>query len=380
MRDDADLTLESGDSSDEKKFEQSLLHQLVATGLVKPCSEATPTASTLPANLLNATPVLARLSEVSASAHADASFTSAPPTTTPADLETWLLFEGDPECGTGPLDAIPLPRPAAERLSTLLPIVHKAFCDIRAGWSTDRVLADPGLGDLFLRRCWELGAQASAFDLNWTLLYGRKNGSFSEIGRARRFCVPRARLDEFGHASEMAARYIRQTQWQLHGRKVSLDKILCDPILASQFDAIAARIAPGFSALEYRWSALGLRKAQRSLAGSLRLRTDDFEDLGYTRDLKLCNVPKARGIYCFTHGGEPLFVGHSEGLRRQMSIHFDQCGTRVIPPWLDDRELDVRVAVAPMAGVAPSRRELVRAREVARARPRFNWLGELPAA
>ena len=72
----------------------------------------------------------------------------------------------------------------------------------------------------------------------------RPNGSVSKIE------------DEFEYASELAVRHLQRT------KNVSLDQIICDPELAQEFDDFAKLLAPGkHSPLEYRWVALGLRKA-----------------------------------------------------------------------------------------------------------------------
>jgi site-specific DNA-methyltransferase (adenine-specific) len=291
-----------------------------------------------------------------------------------------FLFELD-DSPSASADSVLFPSPASRRMSNLVDVVCRAFVDVRGQWSSDRVLADPELGDLFLRRCWELGAQASAYELNWTLLHGRKNGMFPDLGRARRFILPRAKLDEFAFASEMAARFVRETHWKRYGREVSLDKILCDPTLSSVFDSMAAQIAPNHSILQYRWAALSLRKSHRSLHSSIRLRANDFEDLGYTRDISLSSVPKSRGIYSFHQGGQMLFCGHTEGLRRQIEIHFDCVGTRVIPSWMrEQRTEDARLLIAPVAGLSSSQRELLKANQVAMHHPPYNWVSSLFAA
>jgi len=40
----------------------------------------------------------------------------------------------------------------------------------------------------------------------------------------------------------------------------TLDRIICDPERAAEFDLIAADIAPGYSSLEYRWAALSCER------------------------------------------------------------------------------------------------------------------------
>ena len=56
--------------------------------------------------------------------------------------------------------------------------------------------------------------------------------------------------EQYLFASEIAWRQM------IDGGHDSLDSILCDPFLAAQFDELAARWAPGYSPLEYRWAAI----------------------------------------------------------------------------------------------------------------------------
>ena len=63
-----------------------------------------------------------------------------------------------------------------------------------------------------------------------------------------------AECDDFLFASEIAFESMLQQS------APSLDEILCDPVLAAEFDELAARFAPGYRPFEYRWGALKLRK------------------------------------------------------------------------------------------------------------------------
>src|SRR5439155_11676519 len=118
--------------------------------------------------------------------------------------------------------------------------------------------------------CWQLGAAAPPQELNWTLLTARKDGHLRGLPRAKAFSIPRERLDQFSFASEIALRHLQDRAYYGEQRELSLDKVLCDPALAAEFDATARRLAPGYSSLDYRWAAMTLRKARR-WAAELRL-------------------------------------------------------------------------------------------------------------
>ena len=258
---------------------------------------------------------------------------------------------------------------------SLVDLVRQAFFDIRQTSSVDRVIVDPDLNAQFIHRCWQLGAQASQYDLNWTLFHGRKNGILSGSPHSVRFTLRRERLDEFSFAAEIAARFVQREQMMGAQREVSLDRILCDTRLVGRFDEIARSLAPGYSAFEYRWAALALRKGRRRMAAVPRLTTNDFEDLGNTRHLSMYRVPSSGGLYRFVTDERILFIGQSSSLRRQVEIHFNCAGADLLPAWLDGNwGGGIRFQVAPMVGVGASRCAAAKVCQVAHLKPAFNWL------
>jgi hypothetical protein len=266
-----------------------------------------------------------------------------------------------------------------ERLSRLHDLVARAYADVRNGCSADRMIADEMLNDEFLRRCWELGAVATPYELNWHLLNARKGGRLSASGDTKRFRIPQNRLNEFTFATEFAIRHVQDTNGHHRGRGISLDRILCDPHLARQFDDVAKRIAPGYSALEYRWAAFTIRKARRPYHAAF---SGHFEHLGTTRSLRVRTLPGGAGLYRFCGAGRELYVGETDNIRRQIEIHFDNNGTAVFPDWLDPRiGSRIDLFVAPMPG-APSATERSRAKTYCTDayRPNYNWLGLVGAA
>jgi len=137
--------------------------------------------------------------------------------------------------------------------------IAQAYLEVREGYSTDRVVADPELDRRYLRRCRELGLAGTDFDLNWKLFTGRKNKYFSDLPKTKNYTA--SRTDEFEFSCEIAMRYIQEEYRSHKDREISLDKIICDPDLVVEFDRIAMKLTPGFSPLDYRWVALGVRKA-----------------------------------------------------------------------------------------------------------------------
>jgi site-specific DNA-methyltransferase (adenine-specific) len=131
--------------------------------------------------------------------------------------------------------------------------IATAFESARQGFSVDRVVADPELNLRFINECRNLGLDAAPSTLNRALLNLRKSGGLRRIKSRRTLLVD----EGYRFASEMAVRFMERRDG------VTLDDIICDPQLAAEFDKLAEALSPGFSPLEYRWAALGLRKISR---------------------------------------------------------------------------------------------------------------------
>ncbi len=245
--------------------------------------------------------------------------------------------------------AVQLDSLAGGRLASII----QAFGEVREGYSVDRVIADPELNRRFLRRCRELGLSGTDYDLNWALMNERKKGSLSHLPKTRRYTI--SEIDEFEYASELALRYLQQE------RDVSLDQIVCDPDLASEFDVYASRLAPGFSALQYRWAALGLRKAGRF--GGKGCEIDSVPELypfGKVDTLRLEKVPEVGGVYLFSSEKERVFLGQTDNLRHRIDRHMEVSASNGLPDWLwDTKKKPLQIWVAGLPEVTRSSRQKI---------------------
>jgi hypothetical protein len=251
--------------------------------------------------------------------------------------------------------------------------IIQAFLEIRENCSTDHVVADPRLNRRFLRRCRELGAIGTDFDLNWALFNARKNRLLTDLPKPKRFTVNRT--DEFEYASEMAIRFVQRDVQRKEGREVSLDRIICDPDLASEFDRIASQLAFGFTPLEYRWLALGLRKAHRLKPTSETVDLPRLELLGNTKTVRASRLPAEEGLYLFRCEDEAVFLGETANLRHRIERHFETAGTKGLPEWLYDpgrRALQLQIAALP--GVRSATRKAMELRTIGELHPIFNYM------
>lgn len=243
--------------------------------------------------------------------------------------------------------------------------IIQAFAEVRDGFSSDRVIADPKLDRKFLRRCRELALPGRDFDLNWALMNARKNGDLRFLPKTKRYTV--TETDEFEYASELAARHVQLA----HG--VSVDRIMCDPELAKEFDRYAALLGPGFSPLEYRWTALGLRKAGRLRKDVLgKLDVPKLERVSSVAQLQPASLPQAEGLYLFSSRKRAVFLSHTDDLRHRVERHIEVSDALGLPQWLWD-EAPLDLSIGPMPGVSRGPRQVAELVLVKKLHPLLNY-------
>ncbi len=253
--------------------------------------------------------------------------------------------------------------------------IAQAYLEVREGYSIDRVVADPELDRRFLRRCRELGLGGTDFELNWRLFNGRKNKWLTDLPKTKNYTP--SRKDEFEFSSEIAIRHVQEQVEARDRRQVSLDKIICDPDLADEFDRIAARLAPGFSPLDYRWVALGVRKAAGRYASKAKeAKVLSFKDFAATLSVKASSIPTDQGVYLFRCEDESLFIGETDNLRHRIERHFDTSGMQGLPDWLYDRGSRlITLSFVPTPEISPTERKIIELGAVNTHQPCFNYLG-----
>jgi len=218
--------------------------------------------------------------------------------------------------------------------SKLWSIVRRAYADVRSERSIDYVVADPEANILFLQRCWELGAAASPFELNWILMNARKDGKLGSLPRAKRFSITKEELDCYSFAVDMAMRSVQERLYYSEQREVSIDHVLCDPVLANEFDDFTKQLVPEQSRFACRWTSITLRKARRSCAASFHL--PKFDSFGLLEDVRMQKLPITCGTYWIRTPSGSLFTGVATNLRTQIDCFLQRVGHSVTPPWLKE--------------------------------------------
>jgi site-specific DNA-methyltransferase (adenine-specific) len=196
--------------------------------------------------------------------------------------------------------------------------VAEAFRLTHDGFSADRIVADPELNQEFIETCERLSLVGDARTWNTLLFRQRKAGKLVQIDTERRTEISWDDCDDYLFASEIAL------QMLLDEGAESLDDILCDPLLATRFDEIARRFAPGHTSLEYRWAALKLRKEAKKARsrGAVLKPPSRFEDLVPLAELDTAAIPEGPGAYVLSLPSRKLYVGEALNLRRRLGLKF----------------------------------------------------------
>ncbi|SFJ69527.1 GIY-YIG nuclease family protein [Planctomicrobium piriforme] len=243
-------------------------------------------------------------------------------------------------------------------------LIERAFAGCYDGFSVDRIVFDPDLNPRFIEECRKLGLAEPPEVLNWNLLNLRKRGLLAAYPVAKRTSFRNE--DQYRFAAEIAARFLERQQG------ISLDRLLCNPVLALEFDRLAERIAPGFLPLQYRWAALNLRKSKKlrpELAA--RVAAEPVQASCWRiQDFRLEQVAATQGLYLLYDSKQLLYVGESDNLRSRLKKHLDHSDNKGFARWLwefGSEGLNIEVHVLAPQTAAKVRKalelELIRSRK-----------------
>ncbi len=234
-------------------------------------------------------------------------------------------------------------------------LVSQAFLSMFNGKPEDHVVIDPEANREFVSRCRLLGADDSEFRLNQTLLNVRKAGWHYGIERGNSYRLTREIMDRIGFAAEIGARVVQLQAMDRGACEPSIDSILCDPDLRSEFDQAAESVAPGYSSYDYRLAVLSFRKSGRR--DTYRLADSDYpnwEMLDYPLPhLDPNDFPAKPAIYSIAAGKSALFVSSTLNLRMRAISHVTVAeGRGLVPESLFDlprKELSINFFACPSA-------------------------------
>jgi predicted GIY-YIG superfamily endonuclease len=265
----------------------------------------------------------------------------------------------------------PTKRTAAETRQ-LKDVVRLAYADVYDGWSTDEVLLQDELNKSFIAACKKRLPRGRSFDFNWTLLNLRKAGQLSDLKSTRRKPI---RHDDYLHSAEIAARFLEDKY------EVNTDRIICEPKLRAEFDAIAKKTGADVAAYRLRKASFTLRKSRRlqpelvSRVANWNKKVVELDAAKIVADSAL--VPSQPGVYIIRDKSGYLYIGESSDLRKRISKHLDESDRKSLAGYLKEQGIkSITVEVHSFdstsdARLKPMRRayesDLIRSRK-----PRFN--------
>jgi site-specific DNA-methyltransferase (adenine-specific) len=220
-----------------------------------------------------------------------------------------------------------------------------AFRQVNDGFSLDRVIADPELNAKLAQECQRRDLPGDVRWWNRNLFRARKAGLLADIPTLQRTELSWQKCDSFLFASEIAWKQLLDRGFE------SLDDILCDPDTAAEFDRIASGLAPGFTALDYRWGALKLRKESKRAVDQAKIIAtgryrEPFLDPIDANVRSLSKIPNVSGIYIVWSASDkrPLYAGESMELQSRLRSHFEGPAVEIWKSW--GKKLTVRYYTA----------------------------------
>lgn len=246
---------------------------------------------------------------------------------------------------------------------SLREVVRQSFLATHAGHSTDDVVIDDALNAAFVAACLRELPGTPPATLNWELYNLRKHPpGIGNVTTVRR----RENHHDYIHASEIAARHMEDRH------QLTIDRVLCDPGLRAEFDAIAQGIAPGVSAYRLRKAALKLRKG-RQLRPELLKQVADWgkKVLTYTAEQLSRNpdlIPRLPGVYIFRDCTGYLYIGEGSNLRGRVEKHLDHSDRKAVARYLWENGVE---------GLSVEMHAFRRDSDGARSRPRRAYEAEL---
>jgi DNA modification methylase len=191
----------------------------------------------------------------------------------------------------------------------------KSYRESYDGYSLDRVIADPALNSNLIAACAELGLPGDARTWNSHLFRLRKAGLLADLPTHQRTEFDWEACEPYLFASEIAWRQM------IEKGCASLDEILCDPVLASEFDTRAKMWAPGFTPLEYRWAALKIRKNAKTVRSRAELLKDArlSDPIEFNFASKRISVPETSGVFIVLGSNKKaIYAGETSNLRERI--------------------------------------------------------------
>lgn len=220
-------------------------------------------------------------------------------------------------------------------------VVRRSFFATHGGRSPDDVVIDDALNAAFVAACQQELPDATAADLNWTLVNLRKRSpGLGNVTTVKRRDIH----DDYIHVAEIAARHMEDKH------HLTIDQVLCDPVMRQEFDRLAKSIWPDVPAYLLRKAALKLRKGRQLPPERFkRIANWGTEVTRHKAEALLANpdlIPRLPGVYLFLDRTGYLYIGEAGNLRGRIEKHLDHSDRKTVARYLWDhgvRELEIEI-------------------------------------
>lgn len=260
-------------------------------------------------------------------------------------------------------------------------VVTEAFQAVSDGWSSDEVILQEELNASFVAHCVAALKKVKTdssdqpdvkeSDLNRTLMNLRKAGKLKSKTTKRKTTD----LSSVRHVSEIATRSM------LDKHQCSIDRMMCDPELRSEFDEAAKAIDESIDCYAVRKAAFQLRKARR-LKPELITRIADWGRTVKTLSVKEIVADETvlnehPGVYIFRDSTGYLYIGQTENLRTRLLKHLDESHNLSLAKYLNTESKDsISIEVHDFDPKSDASKTMVRrayeSELIASRKPRFN--------
>jgi hypothetical protein len=213
--------------------------------------------------------------------------------------------------------------------------VIQAFVETRAGWSSEYVVCSPDANARYLRQVETLVPGITEEIANRELWNARRDGQLAHLPKSKTY-TPNSKLRRYEFVVEWAYRHvIDQVREETGQRKATtLERILCIPEWRQRFDDLIGELMKKaevqFSVLDYRWTAMTLRKR----AGEKGQATPSLFDNPIPATQAEARLPDKPGVYLIRSSDDRVFTGWADSLKYQAFYLCETGGGSLVPSQL----------------------------------------------
>ncbi len=213
--------------------------------------------------------------------------------------------------------------------------VIQAFVETRAGWSSEYIVCSPADNARYFRQAETLVPGISEEIANRELWNARRDGQLAHLPKSKTY-TPDPKLRRYEFVVEWAFRHvIDQVREETGQRKATtLERILCIPEWRQRFDDLIGELMKKaevqFSVLDYRWTAMTLRKR----AGEKGQATPSLFDNPIPASQAEARLPDKPGVYLIRSSDDRVFTGWADSLKYQAFYLCETGGGSLVPSQL----------------------------------------------